>query len=123
MTAQDNLCPEHENHKPADSPHPSALATTSQLFELAELFKMFSDSTRIRIFCALFRQELCVAGIAEHLDMGQSAISHQLRLLRTAGLVKTRREGKSIFYSLDDVHVELIFEMGLQHILEKEGDE
>lgn len=123
MNQVENLCPEHDHHNVPVTELQSAMATTSQLFELAELFKMFSDTTRIRIFCSLFRQELCVASIAEQLEMGQSAISHQLRLLRNAGLVKTRREGKSIFYSLDDIHVELIFEMGLQHILEKEGDE
>lgn len=121
MNTQENLCTEHERHTPDIDVKRKIMPSTGHLFELADLFKMFSDSTRIRILCALFRQELCVASIAELLDMGQSAISHQLRLLRTAALVKTRREGKSIFYSLDDVHVELIFEMGLQHILEKEG--
>lgn len=90
------------------------------LFSLAELFKMFGDSTRIRIMCALFGRELCVCDIAELLDMGQSAISHQLRLLRTASLVKVRREGKSAFYSLADEHIYKIFEMGLEHIMEKE---
>lgn len=90
------------------------------LFSLAELFKMFGDSTRIRIMCALFGRELCVCDIAELLDMGQSAISHQLRLLRTASLVKVRRDGKSAFYSLDDEHIYKIFEMGLEHIKEKE---
>ncbi len=121
MNQAENLCSEHEHHATDIDGKRMTMPSTDQLFELAELFKMFSDSTRIRILCALFRQELCVASIAELLDMGQSAISHQLRLLRTAQLVKTRRAGKSIFYSLDDTHVELIFEMGLEHILEKEG--
>lgn len=88
------------------------------LFSLSELFKVFGDSTRIRIMCALFNTELCVCDIAEILGMGQSAISHQLRILRQAHLVRVRREGKSSFYSLDDEHVRKIFEMGLQHIQE-----
>lgn len=91
------------------------------LFSLAELFKVFGDTTRIRIMCALFENEMCVCDIAEILNMEQSAISHQLRLLRTAALVRVRREGKSAYYSLDDEHVRLIFEMGLQHIKERGG--
>jgi ArsR family transcriptional regulator, lead/cadmium/zinc/bismuth-responsive transcriptional repressor len=89
------------------------------LFSLAELFKVFGDTTRIRIMCALFENELCVCDISEILGMGQSAISHQLRLLRTAHLVRVRRDGKSAFYSLDDDHVRLIFEQGLNHIKEE----
>ncbi|MBW7571567.1 ArsR/SmtB family transcription factor [Caproiciproducens faecalis] len=89
------------------------------LFALAELFKVFGDTTRVRIICALFESELCVCDIAEILDMGQSAISHQLRLLRSAHLVRVRREGKSSFYSLDDEHVRLLFEQGLNHVKEE----
>lgn len=93
------------------------------LFSLAELFKMFGDTTRVRIMCALFENELCVCDIADILGMGQSAVSHQLRLLRTAKLVKVRREGKSSFYSLDDEHIKKIYELGLEHILEeRQGD-
>lgn len=88
------------------------------LDELAELFKMFGDATRIRILCALFESEMCVCDIAQVLDMGQSAISHQLRLLRTSGLVRARRDGKSIFYALDDDHVRLIFDQGYSHVTE-----
>ncbi len=89
------------------------------LFSLAELFKVFGDSTRVRIICALFENELCVCDIAEILGMGQSAISHQLRILRTSHLVRVRREGKSSFYSLDDDHVRRIFEQGLNHVKEE----
>ena len=89
------------------------------LFSLAELFKVFGDSTRVRIICALFESELCVCDIAEILGMGQSAISHQLRILRTSHLVRVRREGKSSFYSLDDNHVRRIFEQGLNHVKEE----
>ena len=88
------------------------------LFQLAELFKMFGDSTRIRIMCVLFQRELCVCEIAELLDMGQSAISHQLRLLRNAHLVKVKRDGKQSYYSLDDTHVREIYLLGLEHITE-----
>jgi DNA-binding transcriptional ArsR family regulator len=88
------------------------------LFSLAELFKVFGDTTRIRMMCALFEHELCVCDLAEVVGMGQSAVSHQLRLLRAAHLVRVRREGKSSFYSLADEHVRLIFEQGLNHIME-----
>lgn len=88
------------------------------LFQLAELFKVFGDTTRIRIMCVLFQRELCVCEIAELLEMGQSAISHQLRLLRNAHLVKVKRDGKQSYYSLDDAHVREIYLMGLEHISE-----
>ncbi len=87
-----------------------------KLFDLAELFKVFGDSTRIRIMCALISSEMCVCDISELLGMNQSAISHQLRLLKNHRLVKFRREGKSVFYSLDDDHVAAILSQGLNHI-------
>lgn len=86
------------------------------LYDLAELFKVFGDSTRIRILFALFESELCVCDLAETLNMTQSAISHQLQLLRTNKLVKSRREGKSIYYSLADQHVFTIIAQGLDHV-------
>ena len=89
------------------------------LFTLAELYKVFGDSTRIRIMCALMPGEMCVCDISECLGMTQSAISHQLRLLKTHRLVKSRRAGKSVFYSLDDDHVAAILSQGLTHIQEK----
>ena len=88
------------------------------LFELADLFKVFGDSTRLRIMYTLFEGENSVGEIAEALNMEQSTISHQLRVLRTNKLVKIRREGKQIYYSLDDDHVKKIIEMGLDHVLE-----
>jgi len=88
------------------------------LYDLAELFKVFGDSTRIRILCVLFETEMCVCDIAALLNMTQSAISHQLRVLKNARLVKYRREGKVVFYSLDDQHVKQIFDQGLIHINE-----
>ncbi len=89
------------------------------LQELADLFKILGDGTRIRMLHALFVSEMCVCDIAAVLDMTQSAISHQLRILKQARLVKYRKEGKVVYYSLDDDHVKTIFNQGLDHIQEK----
>ena len=86
------------------------------LYDLADLFKVFGDSTRVRIISALIHEELCVCDIAALLGMSKSAISHQLRALRQTKLVKHRKEGKVVYYSLDDEHVEAIFAQGLNHI-------
>lgn len=88
------------------------------LFELSELFKVFGDSTRIKILYALFQSEMCVCDLSALLGMSQSAISHQLRVLKIARLVKFRREGKIIYYSLDDDHIKHIFDEGYRHITE-----
>ena len=87
--------------------------------EIATLFKIFGDSTRIRIMFVLFKNEMCVCDIAESLGMTQSAISHQLRILKQSRLVKSRRAGKTVFYSLADSHVKGIFYQAMEHILEK----
>ena len=88
------------------------------LYDLAELYKIFGDSTRIRILYALFEKEMCVNLIAEELGMTMSAISHQLRILKQARLVKYRKEGKAVFYALADDHVKSIIAMGMEHISE-----
>ena len=88
------------------------------LYDLAELFKVFGDSTRIKILYSLFETELCVYDIARLLNLSQSSVSHQLRILKTSKLVKFRREGKSVFYSLDDDHVREIISMGMEHVEE-----
>lgn len=88
------------------------------LYDVAELFKVFGDSTRIKIICALFESEMCVYDLAATLRMTQSAISHQLRILKTANLVKFRRDGKMMYYSLDDEHVQQIFDAGYKHVIE-----
>ena len=88
------------------------------LYDLTELFRIFGDSTRIRILYVLFEAEMCVCDIAELLGMTQSAISHQLRALKNVRLVRARREGKTVFYSLADTHVRTIIDQGLEHILE-----
>ena len=88
------------------------------LYDLAELFKTFGDSTRIRILFVLFEAEVCVCDLAQVLNMTQSAVSHQLKILKQNRLVKCRREGKSIFYSLADDHVRTIIAQGQHHINE-----
>ena len=88
------------------------------LYDLAELFKVFGDSTRIKIICSLFESEMCVCDLSVLLNISQSAISHQLRVLKSARLVKLRRAGKVIYYSLDDEHIKQIFDAGLHHITE-----
>ena len=88
------------------------------LYDLAELFKVFGDSTRVKILYALFEAELCVCDIAQVLGMSISAISHQLRVLKQARLVKYRREGKTVFYSLSDDHVRSIIDQGIGHVEE-----
>lgn len=90
----------------------------TELYDLAELFKVFGDSTRIRILFVLFEAEVCVCDLAQVLNMTQSAISHQLKILKQNKLVKNRREGKSIFYSLADDHVRSIIAQGREHIEE-----
>lgn len=87
-------------------------------FELAGLFKVFGDSTRIRILWALGESEMCVCDISALLNMSQSSISHQLRILKQARLVKNRKDGKVVYYTLDDSHVKHIFDQGLDHISE-----
>ena len=88
------------------------------LYDLAELYKVFGDSTRIKILYALFESEMCVCDIASLLNMTTSAISHQLRVLKRARLVKYRRSGKTVFYSLSDDHVRTIIGQGMDHIEE-----
>ena len=105
-------CEVHENQVMAQMP------PEETLYDLAELFKVFGDSTRIQILFVLFEAEVCVCDLAEALHMTQSAISHQLRILKQNKLVKSRREGKSVFYSLADGHVRTIIAQGQEHIEE-----
>lgn len=97
-----------KGHMPADE----------TLRELADFFKVFGDTTRIKILCVLFQSELCVCDLAEVLKMTQSAISHQLRVLKQMKLVKNRREGKTVYYSLADDHIQTIMNQGMEHISE-----
>jgi ArsR family transcriptional regulator len=88
------------------------------LYDLAELYKVFGDSTRIKILYVLLEAEMCVCDIAQLLNMSQSAISHQLRVLKQSKLVKYRRDGKTVFYSLADTHVRTIINQGMEHVAE-----
>ena len=113
----ETVCENHEQHK-----HEISMPSDEHLFELAEFFSVIGDSTRIKILYALFESELCVRDIADTLGMTLSAISHQLKILKTSHLVKFRKVGKSVFYSLDDDHVKTIINMGNTHINEIFGN-
>lgn len=89
---------------------------------LSDFFKIFGDTTRVKIMCTLDKSEMCVGDISVLLDMTVSAVSHQLKILREASLVKTKRQGKIVFYSLADEHVQRIIECGIEHIIEKESE-
>ncbi len=93
------------------------LRSNDVLEELAELYKVFGDSTRVKILTALTQSEMCVSEISEFLEITQSAVSHQLRVLKTSGLVKIKRSGKNIYYSLADEHVGAIIDCGMEHLL------
>ena len=98
----------------------AAMPDEDMLYDAAELFKVFGDSTRTRILSALFIEELCVCDIAEILGMTKSAVSHQLRTLRQTKIVKARRSGKEIFYSLDDDHISRIYKTAMEHLREND---
>lgn len=117
---ESHTCESHtcESHTQVVEKVANELPDEEILYDVAELFKVFGDSTRVRIICALFESEMCVCGIAEVLGMTQSAISHQLRVLKQARLVKYRREGKTVFYSLADAHIKTIFNQAFEHIME-----
>ncbi len=118
QTAECECCEVTEVHEDLLQTVREKLPKEEELYDLAELFKIFGDSTRIRILFVLFEAEVCVCDLAQALNMTQSAISHQLRILKQNKLVKSRREGKSVFYSLADAHVRTIINQGLEHIEE-----
>jgi len=91
------------------------------IYEVSELFKVFGDSTRSRIICALGIEKMCVCDLAALLTMTQSAISHQLRILKAARLVRSRKEGRTVYYALDDEHIGQIFALAFTHVTEDEG--
>lgn len=95
-----------------------ALPKDEILYDLAELFKAFGDSTRVKILCALFESEMCVCDLSAILGISQSAVSHQLRTLKASRLVKFKRVGKVVYYSLEDEHIKHIFNEGFKHIVE-----
>jgi len=112
------VCEQTEVHRALLSALDGVMPDEEMFYRLAELYKVFGDSTRIKILYALFEAEMCVCDIAELLGMTQSAISHQLRVLKQSELVKFRREGKTVFYSLADDHVRTIIGMGVEHLSE-----
>ena len=119
MEKREELCCETtEGHKELLKIIDETMPEETELYDLAELFKVFGDSTRIRILFVLFEAEVCVCDLAAALRMTQSAVSHQLRILKQNRLVKGRREGKSVFYSLADDHVRTMIAQGREHILE-----
>ncbi|MGE4276612.1 MAG: ArsR/SmtB family transcription factor [Lawsonibacter sp.] len=111
-------CEENLIHQGTVEQVRSLLPEDEVLYDLAELFKIFGDSTRVKILYALLEAELCVCDIAKLMEVSQSAVSHQLRVLKSSKLVKFRREGKTVFYSLADEHVIRIISQGMEHILE-----
>ncbi|MBP5159130.1 MAG: winged helix-turn-helix transcriptional regulator [Lachnospiraceae bacterium] len=114
----DMCCEETVVHRDLLAKVEGGMPEEEELYDLAELFKVFGDSTRIRILFALHEAEVCVCDLAEALSMTQSAVSHQLGILKRSRLVKSRRDGKQIFYSLSDDHVHTIIAQGMEHIEE-----
>ena len=96
-----------------------ALPDVEPIYEVSELFRVFGDSTRSRMICALSISELCVGDLAALLSMTQSAISHQLRILKNSRLVKSRREGKVVYYALADEHIQQLFRLAFDHVMEE----
>ncbi|NLA71638.1 MAG: helix-turn-helix transcriptional regulator [Clostridiaceae bacterium] len=115
----DTLCDVPMIHEDVVRDVQKRIADEEMLFDLAEFFKVFGDSTRIRILHVLSHAELCVCDISALLLMSQSAVSHQLRILKNARLVRNRRDGKVVYYSLDDEHVKDILNVGCEHLNEK----
>ena len=109
-------CPHYQKIKEVKLKEPNR----EEIQDLSNMFKIFADDTRLRIICSILNTELCVCDLCELLNLNQSTVSHQLQILRNAKLVKYRREGKQIFYSLQDEHIERIISMSLEHILEEE---
>ena len=118
MADENLLCKEHLIHPDQIHLAEDKMPDSDTLFEVAELFKLFGDATRVKILWSLSQHELCVCDLAQLIGMNQSAVSHQLRILKQGRLVKSRREGKSIFYSLADSHVETVLAQGMEHISE-----
>lgn len=119
MTKEIPACAETHVHEEVVNRVQKGLLSQEKFNELGTLFKMFSDPTRLKILSLLFNEEMCVCDITVLLDMTQSAVSHQLSVLRQNRLIKYRRNGKNVYYSLDDEHIQLIYNAGLAHILER----
>ena len=113
------ICQDHCFHPERVESVRNSMDPNEKLLALAELFKALGDGTRVKILCALYRSELCVCDLTAILDMNQSAVSHQLRVLRAGKIFKSRKEGKNVYYSLDDRHVFQLLDIGLEHVSEQ----
>ena len=111
-------CEIHEIHENLVHQIEDGMPSEDLIQNLADFYKVFGDVTRVKILCVLFQSELCVCDLAEVVGMTQSAVSHQLRVLKQAKLVKNRREGKIVYYSLADAHIQSIINQGMEHIVE-----
>mgnify|MGYP003521463927 FL=1 len=111
-------CEIHEVHENLVHQIEDGMPSEEKIQNLADFYKVFGDVTRVKILCVLFQSELCVCDLAEVLEMTQSAVSHQLRVLKQAKLVKNRRDGKIVYYSLADAHIQSILNQGMEHIVE-----
>ncbi len=111
-------CEIHEVHENLVHQIEDGMPSAELIENLADFYKVFGDVTRVKILCVLFQSELCVCDLAEVLGMSQSAVSHQLRVLKQAKLVNNRREGKIVYYSLADGHIQSIINQGMEHIVE-----
>ncbi len=121
MREEELICQENYPHYQLINQVKLSSINREDMQNLSEIFKLFADETRLRIICAILNTELCVCDLCELLQLNQSAVSHQLQLLRSSKLVKYRKEGKQVYYSLKDEHIESIIKMALAHI--QEGDE
>lgn len=119
MQQNDILCDEHIINNEIINKVKTTIKPEEKLFDLADLFKVLGESSRIKILSALEIADMCVCDLAEALSMTQSAVSHQLRILRSSRLVKSRRDGKSIIYSLDDGHIFALLKTGYEHLEEE----
>ena len=119
MQKKEEICDCELIHEDIVKKVKSAFPKDEMLFDLADFYKIFGDTTRVKILYALDKSELCVCDISALLGMSVSAVSHQLRMLRDSNLVRTKRDGKIVYYSLADEHVRSVLECGLEHIQEK----
>lgn len=118
---EDLVCEDKELHQNELYEAKKKEITQEMNRSLAEMFKVFADETRLRIICSLLNEELCVCDLCELLNLNQSTVSHQLQTLRTSKLVKYRKEGKQVYYTLEDEHIDAILRMAIAHIKEKEN--
>ena len=121
MENKELMCDEKNIHYNEINKVKKEALSFDEIIEMADMFKLFADSSRLKIICSILNNELCVCDLCEILELTQSNVSHQLQLLRTSKLVKYRKEGKQVYYSLKDEHIEKIIKMALEHIREEKG--